>query len=149
MLDGFFNIMFWPMLQVPDPWKLMGIALFLTLVTTLIYKYTTDQKMMKALKDELKEMQKEMKNLKDNPKKAMEVQKKAMEKNFKYMMHSFKPMLITFIPLLFIFGWLRGHYVALGDPKVPLGLFSLGWIWAYIIFSIIFSIALRKVLKVY
>jgi len=91
-------------------------------------------------------MQTEMKSYKDNPDKMMELQKKVMEKNMKYMLESLKPTIITFIPILFILNWLREYYTALGNPDI---LFGLTWIWIYIIFSVILSIALRKLLKVY
>jgi len=73
-------------------------------------KYTTNQSLMRDLKNETKEFQKEMRELKNDPKKMMEVQKKAMETNMKYMMHSFKPMIFTFIPIIIIFGWMNAHF---------------------------------------
>ena len=76
----------------------------------------------------------------------MEVQKLAMEKNMKYMLQSLKPTLFTFIPIIFIFSWLRTYYTDLGNPDV---LLNLGWIWIYIIFSIIVSLTLRKLLKIH
>ena len=134
------------MFRLPEPFPILIISLFLTLVTTLIYKYVTDQELMKTLKDDMKAMQAEMKTLKEHPEKMMAVQKQAMQKNMKYMMQSFKPMLITFIPVVFIFGWLSRHYTALGNPDV---FFGISWLWTYIIFSLVFSIGLRKFLKVY
>ena len=127
---------------------LLGIAIIsfiLTLLMTIAYKYLTDQELMKSLKQEIKDFQKEMKEFKDNPTKVMEIQKKAMEKNMKYMMHSFKPMLFTFIPLVIMFGWLRNTYTI-----VPVKfLWFTSWFWIYIIFSVIFSMGLRKILKVH
>ena len=64
-----------------------------------------------------------------------------MEKNIKYMTKSFKPMLITFIPLIIMLGWLKTTYQTITLP--------LGWIWIYIISSLIFSIILRKLLKIH
>ena len=145
-LDTFFNVITGPLFRLPEPFPILVISLFLTLVTTLIYKYVTDQELMKTLKDDMKAMQAEMKTLKDHPEKMMAVQKQAMQKNMKYMMQSFKPMLITFIPVVFIFGWLNRHYAALGNPDV---FFGISWLWTYIIFSLVFSIGLRKFLKVY
>lgn len=123
---------------------LLILSLLITLITTLVYKWLTNQELMKSLREEIKGFQREMKDHKDNPSKAMEIQKKSMEKNIKYMMHSFKPMLVTFIPLLLIFGWLRRIY---GDAG-PL-IFGLSWIWVYIISTVIFSIIIRKALKVH
>jgi len=101
---------------------------------------------MKTLKEDLKAVQAEMKAAKNEPEKLLSLQKVSMEKNLKYMAQSLKPMLITFIPIIFIFGWLRNYYNAIGNPGV---FFGLKWLWAYIIFSIVFSIALRKLLNVH
>lgn len=145
MFENLLNPVFAPLLKLPPLLGVLIVSIIITVLVTLIYKWTTDQNLMKQLKDEIKEFQNEMKTLKDDPKKAMEVQKKAMQTNMKYMMQSFKPMLITFIPIVFIFGWLRGHYDALGEPVF----FGLSWLWTYIIFSLVFSIGLRKFLKVH
>lgn len=97
------------LLQI-NPLILIGIfSLIISLLINLIYKFTTNQELMKKLKEEIKESQQEMKKLRDNPKKMTEVQKKAMEKNLVYMKHSFKPTLYTFIPLILIFSWFNGH----------------------------------------
>ena len=88
----------------------------------------------------------EMKILSGEPEKMMNVQKKALEANMKYMMHSFKPMLITFIPLIIVFGWLRTSYQEM-DLNF-LGIFH-SWIWIYIITSVLFSLVIRKVLKIH
>ncbi|MBI4447344.1 DUF106 domain-containing protein [Candidatus Woesearchaeota archaeon] len=134
-------------MNLGEPYGLIIISFILTLIVTLAYKFFTDQKLMKELKEEMKALQKEVKELKDHPEKMMEAQKKAMEKNMKYLMHSMKPTLITFIPIILIFGWLRQYYTAIGNPDLPP--FGLTWIWTYIIFSLVMSIALRKILKIY
>tara|TARA_Y100000310_G_scaffold334750_1_gene415204 strand:+ start:589 stop:1023 length:435 start_codon:yes stop_codon:yes gene_type:complete len=135
-----------PVMSLPNPWNLLLISFIITGAITLAYKFLTDQKLMKELKGEMKDLQKEMKELRDDPKKMMEVQKRAMEKNMKYMMQSLKPTLFTLIPIIFIFSWLRGYYTDLGNPDI---LFGLGWLWIYIIFSIVISLSLRKVLKIH
>lgn len=131
---------------VPSPYNLLLMSFLITGIITLAYKFFTDQKLMKELKDELKALQNEMKELKEHPEKVMELQKKAFEKNMKYMMQSLKPTLITMLPILLIFGWLRSYYTVLGNPVV---LFGLSWFWVYFIFTIILSIALRKLMKIY
>lgn len=145
MFDSFFDATLGKFFLLPEPWAILGIAFILTLITTLVYKYMTNQEMLKSLKTEIKEIQNEMKSSKDNPDKMMQAQKLAMEKNMVYMKHSLKPVLVTFVPFILIFGWLRIHYTILGDPSI---LFGLSWIWVYLIFSILISIALRKLLKV-
>jgi len=97
-------------LMLPPFWGIFIVSGLLSLLLTLIYKWTTDQNLMKQLKDEIAALQKEMKELRSDPDKAMHVQKKAMEANMKYMMESLKPTLFTFIPIILIFGWLSGHF---------------------------------------
>ena len=123
---------------------LLVISFLLTLLISLSYKFLTDQKLMKDHKDEIKELQKELKSLKDNPEKMMAKQKELMEKNLKMMKHNFKPMLFTFIPLIIIFGWLRTTYTPMGKL-----IFGLSWFWIYLITAVIFSIIIRKLLKIY
>lgn len=104
-------------LQLPLLVIIIGVSLLITLVSTLAYKYFTNQAEMKSLKDDIKKHQDEMKGHKDNPKKVMEIQKKAMEKNFRYMGQSMKPMLITFLPIILVFAWL--NQVVAYEPLMP------------------------------
>ncbi|MFH1771045.1 MAG: EMC3/TMCO1 family protein [archaeon] len=105
VLDPIFN----PLLGLGYFWFILIVAFILTLIITLIYKFTTDQTLMKKLKAEMKTLQKEMKSVANNPQKAMAHQKKLMSKNMDYMKHSLKPTLYTFIPIIIIFGWLNSH----------------------------------------
>ncbi|MFH1455550.1 MAG: EMC3/TMCO1 family protein [archaeon] len=148
VLDSFFNATLGPLLGLPNPWGLLILCAILSIFMTVVYKYATDQELMKTLKEDMKAMQKEMKSLKNDPKKMMEVQKKTMEKNMKYMMQSFKPMLITFIPFILIFPWLRTYYIDYGPVLSIFGL-NLNWFWTYFLFTMVLSIALRKILKVH
>lgn len=149
MFDSFFNWLFKPILNLSPLLGVIIISFIITAFITFIYKFMTDQEMMKSLREELKKFQKEMKELRNNPQKMMETQKKAMDVNMKYMMHSFKPMFITLIPIIIIFGWLRSTY----DSEtvilnLPFGI-HFGWLGTYIISSIIFSTVLRKVFKIH
>lgn len=104
-LDPVFN----PLLALSPFWSIIVVSLLVAVLMSFIYKWMTDQVLMKTLKDDIKKFQKEMKLLRDNPKKMMEVQKKAMDSNMKYMMHSMKPTFVTMLPLLLIFGWLSSN----------------------------------------
>jgi uncharacterized membrane protein (DUF106 family) len=98
------------LLKWPPFWAILVISLVITIVTTLVYKFTTDQKKMKKLKEDMKEYQKKIKALsKSDPQKAMSIQQEAMKQNMEYMKHSFKSTLYTFIPIIIIFGWLNAH----------------------------------------
>ncbi|NQU98350.1 DUF106 domain-containing protein [Candidatus Woesearchaeota archaeon] len=117
MFEKVLDPIFRPLLDLGFFWAILIISFVLTLIITLVYKYATDQTLMKKLKAEMKELQKEMKRLKDNPQKAMVHQKKMMQKNMKYMKHSFKPTLYTFVPIIIIFGWLNSNLAFL--PLTP------------------------------
>jgi uncharacterized membrane protein (DUF106 family) len=100
------------------------ISFVITLLITLVYKYTTDQKRMKELKDKLKASQARVKVVsKTDPGKAMELQKDMLSINGEYMKHSFKSTLYTLIPVLFIFTWLSGNLAY--EPIVPGEQFSV------------------------
>ncbi|MDP7141361.1 MAG: EMC3/TMCO1 family protein [Candidatus Woesearchaeota archaeon] len=117
MLEGLINPIFAPLLKLPMLLAIGIIAFLVSLIITLVYKFTTNQDLMKRLKTEMKEFQKEIKELKHDPEKAMEVNKKAMESNMKYMMQSMKSTLFTFLPIIIIFGWMNA-YIAF-EPILP------------------------------
>ncbi len=106
----FLNVIFAPLLKLPILLTVVLMSLTISLIVILITKYTTDQVLMKKIKEDLKDYQKQIKELRSEPAKAMGVQKKAMELNMKYMSHSLKPTLITFIPIILIFGWMSSTF---------------------------------------
>jgi len=117
MFEGLLNPVFGPLLNLSPFWVVAIISALVSLIITIIYKFSTNQNLMKQLKDEMKELQKEMKELKNDPKKMMEVQTKAMQTNSKYMMQSMKSTLITFIPIILIFGWMNANIAF--EPILP------------------------------
>lgn len=106
----FLSLIFSPLFKIPVALAILILSFLISLIIILITKYTTDQSLMKRLKEEIKEYQSQIKQLRSEPAKAMEMQKKAMELNMKYMMHSLKPTLITFIPIILIFGWMSSVF---------------------------------------
>lgn len=144
-LNSFLTLVFG---GIVEKWPLGGlifISLFLTIIITLSYKYLTDQNLLKAHKEESKKIRGEMKDHKDNPEKSMALQKRSLEITLQTFKQSMKPMLYTFLPIIIIFGWLRIVYK---EENLNFLGFIDGWIWVYIIFSIVFSIVIRKLLKV-
>lgn len=146
MLDSFFNLLFGWAMDISPVLGLIIITLVASLIVTLSYKYLTDQKKMKELKDSMKQMQTDVKNYKEDPSKMMEYNKEIMGKNLEYFKQGWKPMVFTLIPFLIMFGWLRTAYE--GIDLNFLGLLH-NWFWVYFIFSIIFTTILRKLMKVY
>ena len=121
------------------------ITAFMTLITTLLQKYATDQDVLKQIKDEQKIVQDEMKLYRDHPEKSLELSQKSMELATKAMPLTMRPVLYTAIPFVLLLRWFNDFFKA--HPAHILGFLS--GIWAYILFSIILSMIFRKMFKVY
>lgn len=146
-INNFLDLILGWVFFLGSPWSVIILSFFITLLITLIYKITTDQVKMKEIRDKQKQYQKEIKDLKHDPAKMMEKQKEMMSLTGQYFRGSMKSMFYTFIPIILIFSWMGSHY---GPEKIlNLGIIKLGWLWTYIISSIIFSSIIRKVLKVH
>jgi len=123
---------------------LIAVAI-IGLITTLVQKYATDQATIKQIKDEQKALQVEMKQYKEHPEKLMELQKKSMELVFKTMPLTMRPLVYTAVPFILLLRWFGDYFIT--NPIKIFGFFS--WLWAYILFSILFSSIFRKWLKVH
>ena len=126
-------------------WGMAIIVLIISVATTLIQKYATDQKTLREMKKEQKSLQEEMKKYREHPEKMMELQKKQMEFIPKMLKISMRPVIYTAIPLILFFRWFMDFFTTAGDPKF---FGFLSWFWFYLILSLIFSSILRKLLKV-
>ncbi|MFP4423701.1 MAG: EMC3/TMCO1 family protein [Candidatus Woesearchaeota archaeon] len=98
-----------PLLKLDPFVAILILAVLISTIITLAYKFFTDQAKMKRLKKQLKKYQKEMKELKDQPDKMMKVQQKAMQTNMEYMKMSLKPTLITFLPIILVIWWMGAN----------------------------------------
>ncbi|MBT5022116.1 DUF106 domain-containing protein [Candidatus Woesearchaeota archaeon] len=111
-----------PLLKLNPVLSIFIITVILATASTLIYKYNTDQKKLKEIKDKQKADQKKLKAIKD-PKEKMAYQKKMMSKNMamsKEMMgQSFKPkvMILSMLPILLLFPWFYANLAF--EPILP------------------------------
>lgn len=121
------------------------IVFIISIITTLVQKYATDQDTLKELKKEQKEIQKQMKEFKNHPEKMMELNKRQFEMMPKQMKLSMRGVAYTGIPFILFFRWFNDFFTSLGNPKFILG---LSWFWFYLIFAMIFSSIIRKKLDV-
>lgn len=132
-------------------------SLVVTIFLTYIYKKFTNQERIKEIKERQKHLQQRMKEAAGDKDKLMEIQKESLSLSGEQMKNSFKPMIITFIPIIIAIWWLRGLYMAaqVGDfiwhwgKDVWIFNTGFGWFEGYVFSSIIFSIILRKILKVH
>ncbi len=122
-LDPVLSPVLQPLVNLSPFWAIVVLALGISFLSTIAYKYLTNQSKMKDLKEKQKEFQGRMKELRSQPEKMMEVQKEAMKVNMEYMKMSFKPTLFTMIPLLLLVGWMAGHLTF--EPIYPQETYSL------------------------
>ncbi len=87
-------------------WTIALISLVVSVIVTLIYKYTTNQTTLKGIKSEIDKLRKEIKTAKE-PGKMAEINSKLMQKTMEQFRASLKPMIITMIPALIILGWMQ------------------------------------------
>jgi len=137
---------------------LLSIALFsllATLISVFSYKWFTPQQRMKEIREQVKEYQKKIKEEQDQNKK-LELTNEMTKISMEQMKLTMKPTMITMIPFLLILAGLRSLYLGSGIGNIiywgvnlPLVGDGAGWLLSYIIFSIIFSLVLRKYLKIY
>ncbi len=144
VFDGLFDALFGWAIAIDPLFGVVFVAFVLTLLITLAYKHFTDQHLLQSIKERTKKMQKEMKGLSGDMEALKKKQSEMMELQMKMMMQTLKPMLITMLPIILVFAWLRTAYEGVGDI-----FWIFGWLGSYIIFSIVFSIVLRKLLKVH
>ncbi len=128
-------------------WGMAIILAVLSLLMTLIQKYTTNQKELKVMKEEQKKLQEEAKKYKNHPEKLMELNQKQFEFMGKMMKESMGSIVYTTIPIILLFRWF-GDYFAQEAIKSYRFFGFLSWIWFYLIAFMIFSSIFRKVLNV-
>jgi uncharacterized membrane protein (DUF106 family) len=114
-----------PLLPLGAFWTIFIICLAMSLITTIIYKYTTNQEKLKEIKADMKRLQKKATaySKEGNSDKAMALQKDIMKMNMEFMKSSFRSTLFTFIPILLFFGWL-GVNLAFA-PILPMADFNV------------------------
>ena len=124
------------------------ISFVLSMISSIAWKYLTDQTLLRSLRDKTKSLHEELKKNKGDPKKLAELNSKMAKENFEIMKiqykQSIKPMIATLIPFALAFVWIRKTYEPFGDVFL-----SMGGIWSYIVFSVVFSMIIRKVMKIY
>jgi len=127
------------------------LVLLISVISILAQKYGTDQKTLKEIRAEQKKMQEEMKSVREHPEKMAELNKKQMEIMSRSMKLSTRPIMYTGIPFILLFRWFSDLFTAgTGYTLVvnPMFFGFMSWFWFYLVFTLIFSMVLRKVFKV-
>lgn len=105
-------------LAEPQAFLIIAAAtLVISLLSTLIYKFATDQKKMGEIKARLKDLQAQMREARNDQSKMLEINGKIMKSHNEYSMQSMRSMLFTIVPVMLIFIYLQGHVAF--DPLSP------------------------------
>ncbi len=122
---------------------MIAIVAVITLLLTLVQRFTTNQNELKKLKEEQKILKEQMQEFKNEPEKLLELNKKQLEFIPRTWELTLPPLLYTFVPIILFFRWFSDYFA--NNPTKIFGFFS--WFWAYLLLSIIFSMIYRKLFK--
>lgn len=111
----------------PPLFSILFISVGVSLLTTIIYKFTTNQRLMKEIREDVKRMQAEARSTKE-PGKAAQLQKDMMKRSMQQFSAQTKSMIITLIPLFMLFGWMGSHLAY--EPINPGGEFTTTAVFA-------------------
>ncbi len=120
------------------------LVLLLSIFTTLIQKYATDQKTLREMKEEQKKLQEDLKKLEVGSKEHTELSMKSMKFIGPMFKLSMRPIIYTAIPFILFFRWFTDYFSLVNFRFLGF----LSWFWFYLLGSIFFSSILRKFLKV-
>jgi uncharacterized membrane protein (DUF106 family) len=124
------------------------IALLISIITSLIQKYTTDQAALKEIKEGQKKLQEEMKKFQKegNTAKIMELQKQQFASMPEMMKLSMSSIIYTGVPFVLFFRWFDDFFTTIGNPTF---FGFMNWFWFYLILLMITGGIFRKVLKIH
>jgi len=145
VLDLIFNFLFGWSINIHPAFAILFITVVTTLFSTLVYKFTTKQKMIKELKEETKKLNKEMRASMNNPKRMKEIEKTLWGHNMTLFKQNLIPMVVTLIPFFLLFSWLSTTFTEFVEPLFH----YFGWFGTYFILTVIFTFLFRKILRVY
>ena len=100
-LDYILDPILSPLLNLPPFWAMLILSLIISVIITIIYKYTTDQKELKVIKEKQKKLQKQIKASSKEPEKVAKLNKELMSLSGSQMKQSFSSMIWTCHGILF------------------------------------------------
>jgi len=150
---GILNALFGPVLGMNPMLGEVFVAVAVTFVITLLYRFLSDPMKMKLLKDKAKEISARTKEIQNkDPEESKKLTNEMLELTNKQMMASMKPMLATLLIAALVLPWMAAQFT--GDVvklpfQVPVfGWATFDWLGWYILISIPASQILRKLMGV-
>jgi len=150
--DTVMNAIFAPVMGLNPALSLAVISVTITFVITVLYRFLSDPKKLKDLRDRTKEINAKIKEMqKSNPEEAKKLTNEMLEITNKQMMASMKPMLATLLIAALYLPWMSEHFkgpVVMLPVSVPIFGADLGWIMWFILISVPASQIMRKAMGV-
>lgn len=133
---------------------IIAISFFLSIFNQWAFMKFADISEINRIKGEIKDSKKKLKELKPASKEYSKHQSGMMEKSLQMTKLSMRPSMYTILPFWGVFAFLKSTFAGVGIIMVlPVSLpfvgNSFGWLGSYIIFSIVFSLILRKLFEKY
>lgn len=146
------SALFGPVLLLPAALAELVLAVIITFIITIFYRYMIDQAAMARLRAEIKDMQENIRRLqKSDPEAANRQMAEMLKLTNKQLRMSLKPMLPTMIFVLALLPWMGAVFtgpVVLLPFSLPFFGADFGWLMWYILLSIPLSGLFRKILGV-
>jgi uncharacterized membrane protein (DUF106 family) len=99
---GLFHLLFIPFRDL-NPWVAMiAVSLLTSLFMLLVFRYTSDQKEIRLVQDQLKACLFEMLLFKDDLRVTLGAQRKFIWNNLRYLRCTLKPMMVMSLPMAFM-----------------------------------------------
>lgn len=154
MFESILSSVFAPLLVLPHAVGVFIIAVLVSFLLTLPYKFLVDQKKMREHKEKVKDIQKRIKEAqKSDQKKANELMTEMLGLSNKQMMSNFKPMIPGMILVILFLPWVATTFTGHGPVAVlpftlPFFGNDFGWLMWYMLASLPATYMFRKMLGV-
>lgn len=122
-----------------------------SVVVMLLYRCFSPQEKMTGIIQEMKPLQKQMLSLDASPEEAMTASLKYLRLSLQRMGMTLVPMLLSSLPALLVWAALASFYQqpSVSPYVLPVNLgWPAHWLSVFLFFSIIFSLALKIVLRI-
>ena len=146
------GVLFGPLLGLNPALAVAIMAVLITFISTLFYRFLINQTKMREIKQQMTELQKKVKEVqKTNPEEAKSAMNELLKIQNVQMRQSFKPMFPTLLLVAVVLPWVASAFTGpVVQLPVSLPYFGsdFGWLMWYFVVSVSVTQGLRKVLGV-
>ena len=97
-----FDLLLWPFSGLSPEWQILVLAVPATIISLLVFKYSSNQEGIKRNKDKIKAYLLEMRLFKDDLGVTLGAEKKILRHTAAYLGHALLPMAVMIIPFILI-----------------------------------------------